>query len=549
MDKKNILAIVLIAIIIIAYPFYMKWTVGEKEEYISKEEPSEVDTVLTETYRPIETLSRSVEVAPSDTTLPERTIKVETDFYVASFSTRGATLKSFILKEYYYPNDGEKIELIPQGGPGALGLVFLDSFDVFFQTDLDDLVLDEVRQRGTISFRGTGKDGKAIIKTYTFYNREYHFNLEVEVSGLSEIELKRNYALGWSSGLAPTEKGIGDEMSHFQAYSMMGQELSNTKKFKKEKESKFEILQVSNSGQTEWVATKTKYFLASMVPLSQTGSGFSAYGEKWFTQKDQKKVEHKRIGVFLEMPTGNQRVVKDSFMVYVGPLDYSRLKDYKIGLENTVDLGWKIIKPFSRAILWIFVNLHKVIPNYGLVIIVFTILMKMVLHPLTHKSTKSMAKMQEIQPKISELREKYKNDPQRMNQETMKLYKQYGVNPLGGCLPLLLQMPLFYGLFVIFRSTIELRGAEFVWWLKDLSQKDPYYILPIAMAAAMFLQQKMTMKDPKQKAMVYLMPILFFFLFKGFPAGLTLYWTLYNILSLIEQYYLKRNPTGQVVSA
>jgi YidC/Oxa1 family membrane protein insertase len=136
-----------------------------------------------------------------------------------------------------------------------------------------------------------------------------------------------------------------------------------------------------------------------------------------------------------------------------------------------------------------------------------------------------------------------------MNQEMMKLYKEHGVNPLGGCLPLLLQMPLFYGLFVIFRSTIELRGAEFFWWLKDLSQKDPYYILPLIMSIAMFWQQKITLKDPKQKAMVYLMPVLFFFLFKSFPAGLTLYWTLYNILSLIEQYYLKAKHASEAVSA
>jgi YidC/Oxa1 family membrane protein insertase len=236
---------------------------------------------------------------------------------------------------------------------------------------------------------------------------------------------------------------------------------------------------------------------------------------------------------------GAGNTIQDRFMVYVGPLEYHILKGYKNGLDNLVDLGWKIIKPFSLAVLWVLVNLHKVIPNYGLVIIIFTILIKILFHPLTHKSVTSATRMQDLQPKVAELKEKYKKDPQRMNQEMMKLYKERGVNPLGGCLPLLLQMPLFYGLFVVFRSTIELRGAKFIFWLSDLSQMDKYYILPVIMAATMFWQQKMTIKDPKQMAMVYMMPVLFFFLFKSFPAGLTLYWTFFNILSLIEQYYIK----------
>jgi len=147
--------------------------------------------------------------------------------------------------------------------------------------------------------------------------------------------------------------------------------------------------------------------------------------------------------------------------------------------------------------------------------------------------------MQELQPKLAALKEKHKKEPARLNQETMKLYKQSGVNPLGGCLPLLFQMPVFYALFVVFRSTIELRGAKFILWLTDLSQMDPYYVLPVVMAATMFWQQKITIKDPKQAMLVYFMPVLFFFFFFKFPAGLTLYWTMFNILSLIETYYFK----------
>jgi YidC/Oxa1 family membrane protein insertase len=211
-----------------------------------------------------------------------------------------------------------------------------------------------------------------------------------------------------------------------------------------------------------------------------------------------------------------------------------------------VDLGWRwVVRPFSLVILWLFQALHSVIPNYGLVIIVFSILIKAVFHPLTKKQMRSMRRMQEMQPRLAKLKERYGKDPQRMNKETMKLYREAGINPLGGCLPLLPQMPIFYALFQVFRTSIELRGAYFFGWLTDLSQKDPYYILPIIMALSMFVQQKLTMKDPKQKMLVYMMPLLFGFLFKDFPAGLTLYWTCYNISSVIEQVWLIGHPTPE----
>ena len=146
-----------------------------------------------------------------------------------------------------------------------------------------------------------------------------------------------------------------------------------------------------------------------------------------------------------------------------------------------------------------------------------------------------MSKMQSLQPKMAELKEKYKDDKQRQSQEMMKLYKQQGVNPRGGCWPMLLQMPIFIALYTVFSSTIELRKAEFVLWLQDLSAPDPYYVLPVLMGVTMFIQQKMTMKDPKQAAMVYIMPVVMVFIFKSFSAGLVLYWTMFNIFSGIQQ--------------
>jgi YidC/Oxa1 family membrane protein insertase len=562
-DKRTIIGLVVIGLIIIFYPVYMKWITGGKEA-IKTPPPavSEVDTTgrlapmeqEVKEIPPAEITSIASGLIPIDTLSVEKIVNVETELYAAEFTTKGAVLKSFVLKKYVDQNKNP-IQLIPSDTKQLpLNLIFpdsnisLESFN--FQPDKDQLILDKSSPIGTISFQLTTQSGIQVIKRYDFHNGKYDFDLEFEVTGPGQLDLGRDYLLGWAAGLKSTEKNRSEDLGYFAAYSMMGTELSEIKKFNQPKGAAVGTLQESASGETRWVATRSKYFVAAMVPLTRQGTGFSALGTRYSTTSLGAQTDHKRIGVFLEMPLEEKVTLKDKYMIYVGPIDYLILKSYKVDLDRMVNLGWKIIRPFSIGVMWFLVNLHKIIPNYGLVIIVFTILIKIVFHPLTHKSTKANIKMQELQPKLAQLKEKYKKDPTRLNQETMKLYKTSGVNPLGGCLPLLFQMPIFYALFVVFRSTIELRGASFAFWLTDLSQKDPYYILPIIMSGTMFWQQKLTIKDPKQAMLVYFMPIMFFFFFYNFPAGLTLYWTMFNILSLIETYYFKhKGLTPSAVSA
>ncbi|MCK4404475.1 MAG: membrane protein insertase YidC [candidate division Zixibacteria bacterium] len=560
MDKRTIIGFIIVGLIIILYPLYMEWITGGKSvQEVPVKPQAEVDTLTqvppprqeTKEIPPPEAESNALSLTQEDTLVEEKMVRVETELYSAEFSTRGGVLKSFILKKYQDP-DGRNIQLLPSDpqDPNSdqthppLNLIFPDSKISFeglnFQVDRDQVNLDERNTTGTINFTLTTQSGVQITKRYNFFNGGYDFEMEFEIRGLGQLDMGRKYLLGWAPGLNSTEENRKEDLGYFSAYSMMGTELSEIKKFHKSEVADFEVLQEAGSGETRWVATRTKYFVAAIVPLSRKGMGFSASGRRSFTFIRDEQIENKRIGVFLEMPVERTGTLKDRFMVYVGPIDYHILKSYRVDLDRMVNLGWKIIRPFSIAILWIFVNLHKIISNYGLVIILFTILMKGAFHPLTRKSTKATLKMAELQPKMAQLKEKFKKDPARLNKETMKLYKQSGVNPLGGCLPLLFQMPVFYGLFVVFRSTIELRGAEFILWLTDLSQKDPYYVLPIIMAGTMFWQQKITIKDPKQAMLVYFMPILFFFFFYSFPAGLTLYWTAFNVLSLIETYYFKR---------
>ncbi len=550
MDKRTVIGLLIVGIIVVLYPYYVHLITGGKGITPPPKQEVVISDSLTlqgkEEKPPQESLAV---ISSASASLPEKEVFVENSLYRGVFSTKGAILKSFTFKKYRYSQDGP-IEIIPSDTIYPLNITFpdltLNLSQLDFSVDKDTLFLSKAHPVDTLTFTFSDEKGLNIIKRFLFFENRYDFQLQFEISS-KDKKLGRYYVLSWDGGLKPTEINKFEDFSYFGAYSLMGTEVIKIKSFQQPKGSDIGRIEEDRSGETKWVATRSKYFIASLVPISKPGAGFKAEGIRTVKYLQNKKIEEKKIGVSIKIPASGDSF-QDSFMVYVGPIDHHILKNYKIGLENIVDLGWKIIKPFSLAVLWIFVNLHKVIPNYGLVIIVFTILIKILFHPLTHKSVTSAAKMQDLQPKMAALKEKYKKDPQRMNQEIMKLYKDEKVNPFGGCLPLLLQMPLFYGLFVVFRSTIELRGAKFIFWLNDLSQMDKYYILPVIMAVTMFWQQKMTIKDPKQMAMVYMMPILFFFLFKSFPAGLTLYWTFFNILSLIEQYYIKSKTKPKVAT-
>ena len=235
--------------------------------------------------------------------------------------------------------------------------------------------------------------------------------------------------------------------------------------------------------------------------------------------------------------------------MYVGPQDYKIINGLGVGLEKTMNLGWALFRPLGRLITWSLTKMYAIIPNYGLVVIIFAVLVKLLLNPLTKQSFVSNKKMQALQPEIQKLKEKFKNDPQKANRAQMQLFKDRGVNPMGGCLPLLLQMPILISFFTVFRSTIEFRGAPFFGWITDLSAPDtlmtvaglPINILPVLMGGTMFLQQKL-MATPgaggQQKFMLYFMNVFFLFLFYSFPSGLNLYYSVFNVLSIVQQKYL-----------
>jgi YidC/Oxa1 family membrane protein insertase len=276
-----------------------------------------------------------------------------------------------------------------------------------------------------------------------------------------------------------------------------------------------------------WVAVDNRYFLAAVVPswehFEPAASPAAAH-----VQLTAKPVTLKPGQSFTwELP------------YYLGPKGQTVLASYDLGLEKAVDFGyfWQIARPMLRALWW----LHEKLGNWGWAIIALTIGLQVLLFPLTYKSLKAAASMKKVQPEMAKLQQRYKDDPARLNQEMMALYKKSGANPLGGCLPMLMQMPIFIALYNVLRGSWELHGASWVLWIVDLSAKDPYYVLPVVMGGLMWLQSKLNppSADPAQQQIMMFMPVIFTFMFLNFPSGLVLYWLTNSLVSTVLQVALK----------
>ncbi len=575
MDRKSITALVLIAVVILLLPYYQEIINGDQEN-ISGSKIDTVQTVLkdripVEKKKPVKSVKN--EPAPIIKTEPvektpesnisvqeaseEKIFKIQSDKINVILSNKnGGSLKQFILNEYAM-DDSLKVNMVDPSINNGVFLAFQNNQGEYIDTD--NYMFTTKKTPGTVFLKENESyridfnlviNGDLIKKTYTFYGNRYHFDVAVHFSNPAKTLLNRQYQFGWKNGLPSTESYKSDDNNYNQVYVYMGDELEN---YSVSDPGKGEA--VTLSGKADWAAVRTKYFLGSISNINGNSDAVYYSGEG-IQQKDYVQRLYD-VGFDLQYESN----VSDTMRIYLGPLDIHELEQYKNNLETLImNNGWyeRVFRFFSLLVLKILELLNMVIPNYGVVIIIFSILIKLLVYPLTRKSYTSMKEMQRINPLIAELKEKYKGDPQRLNKETMKLYKEHGVNPLGGCLPTLIQMPLLISLFIVFRSTIQLRGAMFIpGWVTDLSRPDtlfmlpfslPMYgnefnLLPILMAVTMIFQSKMTMQDPKQKAMVYLMPVFMLLLFNRFPSGLNLYYTLFNLLTIIQQKFIN---TGTV---
>lgn len=485
----------------------------------------------------------------------EQTITVETDLYTAEISTKGGVIRKFELKNYK-TWDERIIQLVENSTGGDFSLLFsttdgklINTKGLFFDavvppTGTVHLTGEDEYSLDLVLNAGTGR----VVKTLRFKNGSYALGVTVKMAGMEDVIANYEYQVVWENGLRYAEHNSVDESRQAEAFLYAGGEVTSIDA------SKPGETPVSNtSGVTDWVATRNKYF--AVVILSEDKKADGAYLEgRCETAPDHGIVEHYSIG--LKVPYKNSLEETTKFTLFLGPLDYDIINSYGRGLDHIMSLGWSWIRPITVFLfIPLFKFLHIFVSNYGLVIILFSIIIKIALHPLTRSSMKSMKKMQALQPMMEEIRTKFKDDPNQMNIQIMKLYKDYGVNPAGGCLPLLLQMPILYALYALFANSIQLRQAAFVWWIKDLSVPDVFVELPftlpifgvhnisglaLMMGITMFIQQKMTVNDPRQKAMVWMMPVMMTLLFNGLPSGLNLYYFVFNLLAIGQQVFVNK---------
>ena len=535
MDRNTLVAFFLISLVLIFTPKYMELVSPASTETKSTDsllvEPTPPQVPAQETKS--STLATTRQTGqPVLSSNPEEIILINTDLYSAEVSSMGGgSFNSFRFNRYFTADS--KLVNIAKGNNLLITGKTLDGGDLNLSGPWDI----HSKESGVIQkivFKKEVFSGMFIYKSLFFYEDSYVVDVELDLTDVSN-NIYRNAIFGWSGGLSSTEENLEDDLYYFNSYVYQGGELENLKVGKGESEDK------TFNGTTDWAALRTKYFTVAIIPENNKAVDrvtLSGVG-------DEKTETYGASFVF-------DPINKEGFRLYLGPLEYDRVTSLGVGLESIMDFGWSFIRPISKGVLYALKSMHGFIPNYGFVLIVFAFLIKLIVYPLTKKSYQSMSAMQAVAPEINELKEKYKSNPTKLNQATMELYKKRGVNPLGGCLPMLLQMPLLFALFQVFRTTIELRAEPFIWWITDLSSPDtvfllpfkiPIYgnhvaILPVLMVVSMFVQQRMmsgAAQQPQQKTMQYFMTAFFFLMFNGFPSGLNLYYILFNVLTIAQQ--------------
>lgn len=561
MDRNSVIGFALIAAIMIVWLQFMK--PEQKLELEKAAAPREAVQQTAGNGVPTAsapmTATETLGAFAQASTGTEQTITVENDLFKATLSSKGATLKSLVLKKHFDVN-GKPFNLISSKEKGALSMLFLsndgkriDTRDLYFRSlDAKTSRTLSGKEKLSVSYVLDVDAARSITVTYTFTGDSYVVDYDLKLNGFASTIAGNEYQLNWDGGLVYSEKDQVDESHNALAGAYLGGGLlkldaSDANKSYREEE----------SGKAEWIAVRNKYFVSALIPQRST-EGVYLQGSKTAGSE----VENYVAALKMAVPAG-QNTVDDRYRLYVGPLDYNTVRSLGIGLEKIMDFGWDwLTRPFAEyLILPIFNWMNKYVTNYGLIIIIFAFLIKMVTYPLSLASTKSMKKMAALQPMMQELQEKYKDNPAKMQSELGRIYKEAGVNPLGGCLPTLIQMPLLFAMFYVFRSSIQLRQHGFL-WAKDLSVPDsifdfgfaiPLYgdhiaVMPILMAVTVFFQQKITpttQTNEQMKIMLWMFPAMMLLFFNNMPAGLGLYYLMFNIFSIAQQAYINASVSDE----
>jgi YidC/Oxa1 family membrane protein insertase len=554
MDQARlVIAIVLSVLVFLAWQFFFvdKEAVQKSAPQTEKSPAQEQPVKAAQPY-PGETQAVQTDktgVTDTQVSTPSRitkTVTVDTPMYRVKLSENGAAVTSFVLKHYRetVQENSPLKELLPQENPietvliGFAGKSLPGLDNAVFSTNVNAENVNIRDSAQEISFSWKSDRGVLVEKTYKFYPDSYLIGLDIAIKNGSDQTIQDKLFVALTSPV-PNDK----RMYGFEGPSALIE--------KKLEEVKIKNIADQNiyPGNVQWVTLQDRYFMMSVIPEQVGEASMRLYLKGNELIEAQYALPDGAIG------PGTQHTYQ--YSLFFGPKSMDILAAAGHSLNKALDFGMFDI--LAKPCVWLMNKLYSVIPNYGIAIIVLTILIKGVLWPLGSKSYKSMSEMKKIQPLMKEIREKHKNDKKKMNEEVMSLYRTYKINPLGGCLPMVVQLPVFFALYRMLYQAIELRHAPFFLWIDDLSAPDrlfrfdiasipfmepPYGIpvLTIIMGATMLLQQKMSppMGDPTQAKMMMFMPLIFTVIFINFSAGLVLYWLVNNVLSISQQYYIQK---------
>jgi YidC/Oxa1 family membrane protein insertase len=469
-------------------------------------------------------------------------VTVSTDTVNAVINTQGGNIVKLDLRKYptalETPDDPEPLldntsERFYIAQSGLIGAQGPDSQEkqAIYSTEQSSYTLAPSQESLPVKLSWTNEQGLTVNKTFTFKRGQYDVNVEYKVENNTDKPWSGQFYAQLKQKEASENGGI------FSLHTYTGGSISTAdKKFEKVKFSDMKKKNLDVTTQGGWLAMQERYFLTSWIPdASQTNHYYSRANGDVYTLG--------YVGPVITAEPGQNATA--NALLYAGPETGGELSAIAPNLDLTIDYGW--LWPISAAIFWAMKHIHSVVGNWGWSIVLVTLLIKILFYKLSEKSYRSMAQMRKLAPKMQALKERYGDDRQKMSQATMEMYRKEKINPLSGCLPMLVQIPFFIALYYVLIESVELRQSPFIFWIHDLAVRDPYFVLPLLMGLSMFLQQKLSPKppDPMQARIMMMLPIMFTVFFLFFPAGLVLYWLTNNILSILQQWYIMRKVEKQ----
>ena len=559
LDKRSIIGFVLISLILTGWLLWMstnerKVNPTETKTEVSKKAPSSAQEAKKKSGATLSSTSTGGQ--------KEDFIRIETDLLKIMISTKGGSIARWEMKNYKSwhnkTNPGFPVQLIYRGQREAtISYVNNDGKKVdsksmhFAFTNAERSYTLKGNESITITAVHQLAPGSAIVKTFTISGNSYACTAEVELQNMEQFMPQRTYDITWKGGLKFQEQNSVDESNTAIALTSVNGTIDEF-----DATEYAQPTSVQSAGEIDFIATRTKYFVAAIIPQKKDPNAIAFMEGVKEGAPNEGNLEKYSLAYRNRYKGGVQ---KDAFTIFIGPQIYDTLQAY--GLEKTINFGtfygvkWLVAPIGEYVILPTLSFLHTFIANYGIVIILFSLLMKIVLQPFSASQMKSMQKMKAVQPLLQKVQEKYKDDRTMLSQETMKIYSEYGINPAGGCLPMIMQMPILISLWSVLSSWMDIRHQHFFGWISDLSapdvildlgfklplfQVDKLSGLALLMGIAMFIQQKMTVTDPNQKSMVYIMPIMFIFMFSGFPSGLNVYYFVFTVLGILQQVWITK---------